>query len=153
MAFLEHRIPPPLVGATIGALMWASAYAGLPLPMPPTMRHSLVALLVVAGLGFDLSALRAFRAHRTTVNPLSPERASAMVTGGVYGWSRNPMYVGMALILTAWALYLAAWLPLLGPAVFVAYITWFQIIPEERALRQLFGAEFDAYAERVRRWL
>jgi protein-S-isoprenylcysteine O-methyltransferase Ste14 len=153
MALLDHRVPPPLVGVAVAAGMWAVAGLGPVLPVADGLRYGLIALLVAAGLAFDLSGLRAFRARRTTVNPLRPERASAMVTEGVYRWSRNPMYVGMVLFLLAWGVYLSALLAFLGPVVFVAYITVFQIVPEERALRERFGREFDDYAARVRRWL
>jgi len=107
----------------------------------------------VAGAAFDLSGLLAFRASRTTINPLQPQRASALVVGGVYRFTRNPMYVGMALFLLAWAVYLSAVLPFLGPLLFALYITRFQIQPEERVLKALFGAGYLAYAARVRRWL
>lgn len=76
-----------------------------------------------------------------------------MVTSGVYRISRNPMYMGMVLFLTAWAVYLAAMLPFFGLLAFILYITRFQILPEERALHALFGDEYTAYAARVRRWL
>ncbi|CAN7443090.1 methyltransferase family protein [Rhizobacter sp. LjRoot28] len=153
MAFLDHRIPPPLVGVAVAAGMWAAAGVGPALPLANGLRYGLIALLVAAGLAFDLSGLRAFRTKRTTVNPLRPERVSAMVTDGVYRWSRNPMYVGMVLFLLAWGVYLSALLPFLGPLAFMVYITVFQIRPEERALRERFGSEFDDYAARVRRWL
>jgi protein-S-isoprenylcysteine O-methyltransferase Ste14 len=63
------------------------------------------------------------------------------------------MYVGMALLLLAWAVYLSALLSFAGPVIFILYITRFQIQPEERALQGIFGEEFAAYAARVRRWL
>ena len=112
-----------------------------------------VVLLVMAGAAFDALGILAFRALRTTVNPLKPERASALVTSGVYRVTRNPMYVGMVLFLLAWAVYLSAALPFAGPLVFALYITRFQIRPEERVLEASFGACYSAYAARVRRWL
>ncbi len=105
------------------------------------------------GVACDLLGVLAFRASRTTVNPLKPERASALVTGGIYRVTRNPMYLGMTLLLLAWAIQLSALLPFLGPVVFVAYITRFQIEPEERTLRRVFGDGYTAYARQVRRWL
>lgn len=63
------------------------------------------------------------------------------------------MYVGMALLLLSWAVYLSAVLPFAGPLLFALYITRFQIQPEERALRAIFGEAYAAYAARVRRWL
>jgi protein-S-isoprenylcysteine O-methyltransferase Ste14 len=95
----------------------------------------------------------AFRRQRTTINPLHPEKTSSLVTGGIYRISRNPMYVGMALLLLAWAVYLESPAALLGIGAFIAYITRFQIIPEESLLSRHFGAEFENYRQRVRRWL
>ena len=63
------------------------------------------------------------------------------------------MYVGVLTILIAWAALLAAPLALIGPAAFAAYITRFQIRPEERALSVIFGNEYEGYRSRVRRWL
>ncbi len=153
MATLEHKIPPPLIGALVaGAMWWMSSLGGLP-EVPTAVRYAVTALLIATGLTVDVLGLLAFRASRTTINPLRPERASALVTGGVYRITRNPMYVGMALLLLAWAVYLWAPWPLVGPVAFILYITRFQIRPEERALQRLFGDEFAVYAARVRRWL
>ena len=153
MPSLNHKIPPPIVGALVAAAMWGVSALGPQLSIAPGPKHAAVLILIVAGLSFDLLGLLAFRASRTTVNPLKPERASALVTGGVYRLSRNPMYVGMGLLLLALAIYLSALLPFAGPPVFVLYITRFQIQPEERALKGIFGDEYSAYAARVRRWL
>jgi protein-S-isoprenylcysteine O-methyltransferase Ste14 len=119
----------------------------------PEVRYVAAAIFAVAGGAFDLLGLFAFRVSRTTFNPLRPERATALVTKGVYRVTRNPMYVGAVLLLLAWAVYLSALLPFVGPAIFVLYITRFQIQPEERILTRIFGAEFSDYAARVRRWL
>jgi protein-S-isoprenylcysteine O-methyltransferase Ste14 len=153
MAWLERRIPPPLVGGLVAAAMWGIAETGPQFDYPASLRHAAVGLLAVAGAAFDLLGLLAFRALRTTINPLRPERSTALAVRGVYRVTRNPMYLGMAFLLLAWAVYLAALLPLAGPAVFVLYITRFQILPEERVLRGLFGESYAAYAARVRRWL
>lgn len=150
---LDHKIPPPIVGVLVAAVMWASSRLGPEVDVPLVARGIVVGLLVAAGLAFDLAGLLAFRARRTTVNPMRPQRTSALVTGGVYRLTRNPMYVGMALLLTAWAVHLGTPLPFVGIVLFVVYITRFQIEPEERALSALFGDEFTAYCRRVRRWL
>ena len=110
-------------------------------------------ILIGAGLLFVLAGGISFRRARTTVNPLKPEAASALVTSGIYRYTRNPMYVGFALWLLAWGLYLASPLVLLGVLGFVLYMNRLQIAPEERALGRLFGADFAAYRQRVRRWL
>lgn len=153
MLSLNHKIPPPLIGALVAAAMWWAADWGPHFFIPAAIKYPVIVLLVLAGACFDVMGILAFRARRTTINPLRPERASAMVTHGIYRISRNPMYVGMVLFLSSWAIYLSALLPLLGPLAFVLYITRFQIVPEERTLQALFGDEYTAYAAKVRRWL
>lgn len=153
MQALENRIPPPLVAVLFAVLMGLLA-RGLPGLDPGLGTRLLLALLLVmAGLLFVLAGGLAFRRAKTTVNPLKPASASALVTSGIYQYTRNPMYVGFALWLLAWGLYLASPLVLLGVLGFVLYMNRFQIYPEERALGQLFGADFAAYRQRVRRWL
>ncbi len=133
--------------------MWLVAPVGPSWSVSPALSYAVVVLLVVVGFAFDLLGLLAFRASQTTVNPLKPERASALVTSGVYRFTRNPIYVGMCFLLLAWAVYLSALLPFAGPLVFVLYITRFQIQPEELVLVQLFGEQYAQYTTRVRRWL
>lgn len=116
--------------------------------------HGIVAMvLVVLGVGLVLAGGLEFRRAKTTVNPLTPRRASTVVDTGIYRLTRNPMYLGMAVAL----LGLAAWTStLLGYAlvpVFSLYMTQFQIKPEERALLNIFGPAFTAYMAKVRRWI
>ena len=150
---LELKIPPPLVGLISGAAAWGLAQAFPPLPLAPALTNTLTVLIALAGAAFDVAGLISFRRAKTTINPLKPQNSSSLVTGGVYQYTRNPMYVGMAFFLTAWAVWLAQPLALLGPVAFVLYISRFQIAPEERILSEIFGEEFAAYKARVRRWL
>ncbi|MBP8091759.1 MAG: isoprenylcysteine carboxylmethyltransferase family protein [Giesbergeria sp.] len=155
MSALELKIPPPLVAAAVAGCMYAAAVL-LPAPvlaLPPGVRVGMALALAAVGAGFDVAGLWAFRKARTTVNPLTPHRSVAVVSTGVYRFTRNPMYLGLALILLGLAVYLASPWALLGPLVFAAYITRFQIVPEERALQARFGAAYTAYRARVRRWL
>jgi protein-S-isoprenylcysteine O-methyltransferase Ste14 len=153
MLKLEHRIPPPLVGLCIAAAMWGLSSFAPAFPVPPSLRQVLTGVLVIAGLACDLLGILAFRRLRTTVNPLHPQNASALATDGIYRFTRNPMYFGMLLLLTAWAVHLSSLWPFLGPVAFVLFIGRFQIEPEERALRERFGESWMAYSARVRRWL
>lgn len=153
MQALDHKVPPPIVGALVAAAMWFLSQFEPQLPLPQTAKFALVGLLVTSGITFDLLGLVAFRRSRTSINPLTPSKASALVTRGVYKITRNPMYVGMTLLLTAWAVHLSGLWPFVGPVLFVRYISRFQIQPEERILRDLFGQEYADYAARVRRWL
>lgn len=146
-------IPPPLLVALFAGLMWLLAER-LPLGgFAFAGQRPLAGLVLLAGLGLMAAAAwTLFRAH-TTVNPLRPERASRLVTGGVFAWSRNPIYLGDVLILLALALGFGNAVNFLLLPPFVWLLGRCQIRPEERALQRLFGDEYRAYCARVRRWL
>ncbi|MBF5002864.1 methyltransferase family protein [Diaphorobacter caeni] len=152
MAALELKIPPPLVGIATAALMYGVAQWVPAAAFAPPARVGLAALIAICGVAIDLSALYAFHRHRTTVNPLAPERTSVIVSNGVYRFTRNPMYLGMLVLLLAWCVWLANAAALVGPALFAGYITRFQIFPEERILLANFGEPYLQYMRRVRRW-
>lgn len=151
---LELKIPPPVIGLLTALAMWAIARLDpADAQDMAAARWTLVAGLAAIGALFDFSALFAFRRSETTVNPMKPDATTAIVQSGVYRITRNPMYVGLAFLLCAWAAYLwSAW-ALLGPLAFIAYITRFQIVPEERILARQFGESYLTYKGNVRRWL
>ena len=153
MSWLETRIPPPVLTLAIAAAMGAAAWILPPSPLPWRARAVATVVLLLAGGAFGPVAIRSFLRARTTTDPMRVERASSLVTTGVYARTRNPMYLALALLLTAWAAWLGSAAALLGPIVFVAYITRFQILPEERALTARFGAEYQRYRDAVRRWI
>ena len=153
MRFLELKVPPPAVAVMIAVAMYLASrrmpdpHIDLPARVP------IAAIVAAAGIAVDFAGLWAFRRHRTTVNPLQPDKAASLVTDGIYRWTRNPMYLGLLLLLTGWAIWLSTAVPLLGPPLLVIYLTRFQILPEERVLRAKFPRESADYARHVRRWL
>ena len=153
MQFLELKIPPPLVALGTGALMWFASSQVAPFTMPDVIRVSVALTLALSGIGFDLAGLMAFIRAKTTINPIKPAATAALVTTGLYRVTRNPMYLGMLLVLFGWAVFLSNLAALLIAPWFALYITRFQIIPEERVLAEKFGAAFMAYQSQVRRWL
>jgi protein-S-isoprenylcysteine O-methyltransferase Ste14 len=153
MAGLDNRIPPPIILLATGGAMAAAAALGPSIPLAPAWRWGLAGLLFVVAGSYGIPAIRAFARAGTTINPVAIDTASALVTSGPFGRSRNPMYVAMALLLTAWALALDSLGALAGPLLFVVFITRFQIVPEERAMAARFGAAYHDYRQRVRRWL
>ena len=108
--------------------------------------------IVLAGLLLEVFAVLSFRRKKTTINPLRPENTSTLVTDGIYTMSRNPMYLGMAIILTGVALMMGCLSPLGMPLVFCIVVTLMQIIPEERSLSEIFGTDYDNYKNSVGRW-
>ena len=153
MNILELKIPPVAVFLAFAAAMWL-----IPSRTPMTnfffsFRMPVSLILTFAGGVFAIAGIFAFRKSQTTVNPIKPESASKIVTFGVYHFSRNPMYVGLLFVLSAWAVWLCNPLAFLFLPAFVMYMNRFQILPEERALHAKFGSEFNAYMMSVRRWL
>ena len=110
---------------------------------------------VIAGFAFVAAglAIARFVQAKTTVHPVHPERASTLVTGGIFRVSRNPMYLGLLLLLVAWAIWLASPITIVLLPCFVGYMNRYQIASEEAALQARFGTEYEAYRRRVRRWL
>jgi protein-S-isoprenylcysteine O-methyltransferase Ste14 len=153
MRWLETRIPPPIVAGIVALGMWLAAPAAARALASSTLRLCVALAIALVGGAIAFAGSRAFKRVRTTINPLRPEKASALVTGGVYRLTRNPMYLGLTFVLVGFGFWLRWWPAVLGPIAFVGYITRFQILPEERALGARFGAPYAAYRERVRRWL
>jgi protein-S-isoprenylcysteine O-methyltransferase Ste14 len=151
---MRRGIPPLALAGLLAVLMWLCAralpQAGLPLPW----RGLVCAATAVAGLVLCTLGVLPFQRAGTTVDPTRPERASALVTTGIYSVTRNPMYLGMLLAIVAWGFWLANAVALiLAPLAFVLYIDRVQIPREERALATAFGSDYSGYVSRVRRWL
>ncbi len=150
---MELKIPPPLVALISAAVMWAIAESAGSVLMVLEVPGTLPLIVLVVGLAVEVSAIVQFRGAATTVNPMKPGNTTRLVNAGIYKFTRNPMYLGVLLVLFSWVLWLGNIINLAVLALFVWYITRFQIIPEERILAELFPDEFDAYRSQVRRWI
>lgn len=153
MKSLELKIPPVLLVLGIGLAMWLVSRLTPSLDLPWFVRTGAALVLALAGLGIAVAGVLYFHQAKTTLNPTRPASASALVDGGIYRVTRNPMYLGLALLLLAWAVYLSSLPALLLLPVFILFINRLQIVPEERALASLFTDRYAAYKKRVRRWL
>ncbi len=109
--------------------------------------------LILLGLGIVAVSIRSFVVAGTTPNPMQPKNATHLVTSGAYALSRNPMYVGDAVMLAGIAAWMGSVLNIVFIAAFVGYIDRFQIAAEEEALAEIFGNRYVAYRGKVRRWL
>ena len=159
MHTLELKIPPPLVMVVSGLLaFFISGRTGTFL-MEQVNSGDFVGnvlwplIFLALGIAIAVSGVREFARHNTTINPLNPNQSSSVVNSGIFRLSRNPMYLGMLLVLIAWADYLDNLLGFSGAVFFMLYITRFQILPEERILLDNFGEDFQTYLNSVRRWL
>jgi protein-S-isoprenylcysteine O-methyltransferase Ste14 len=145
--------PPAVYGASFLIAVALSYLAPLPFvaaELLPAAR--IVGLLIfVAAVGLAALAEREFRRAQTPALPTLPTRA--IVSTGVYAWTRNPMYLGMTLGLAALALVLNSLWFILAALLAVYAVTRLAIEREERYLAGKFGADYAAYRARVRRWL
>tara|TARA_R110002073_G_scaffold125486_4_gene270032 strand:- start:86 stop:547 length:462 start_codon:yes stop_codon:yes gene_type:complete len=149
---LELKIPPLVLLVIYAMAMWSLAML-LPsyqINMPGNIWVALIFLAV--GVLVPISAVLSFRRARTTVDPRAPEQSTVLINSGIYKLSRNPMYLGFLLLLISWFFYLDHWAGIILLPLFVAYLTRFQIKPEERFLLKHFGAPFQSYLNTVRRW-
>lgn len=153
MNALELKVPPPVVALLVAMLMWLASWAVPAMGFEIPGRRVVAACLALGGVVVSVAGVVSFRRARTTINPLKPESTSSLVVAGVYRVSRNPMYVGMLLVLLAWAVLLSNVLAFMILPAFVLYMNRFQIGPEETALAKMFGEEYATYCSRVRRWL
>ncbi|MEZ8312632.1 isoprenylcysteine carboxylmethyltransferase family protein [Vibrio splendidus] len=153
MKFLELKVPP----AALFIIVFVASYF-----CAQQLRQGTLALpygMVVLGVGIILSGVIGisgiweFRKQKTTVNPIKVETASAVVDSGIFGYTRNPMYLGLFILLFCFGYFFQNLFSVLLSFVFVIYMNQFQIKPEERALEQLFGAEYVDYKQKVRRWI
>ena len=144
-------IPPPLYyGAAFAAGMFVQK--AVPLDVPSRPASAVVgAIIVLAGLGLDLAGVAAVIAHHTTIVPHRP--VATLISSGAYRFSRNPMYTGLAIMVTGGALLAGTWWPLLFLPFALLAVTQLAIKPEETYLGERYGPIYADYRRRVRRWL
>ena len=153
MKALELKIPPVLVVAIFAGLTALARHYDMWMFRYPKVFDAWV--VIPLGIGFIVAVLGIieFKKAHTTVDPINPEKASNLVDGGIFRFTRNPMYVGLILGLIALTMYMGTWLGLVSAAFCAGYLTRFQIIPEERVIESLFGDAYRQYKNNVRRWI
>ena len=148
---MNNKIPPPIVTLVFGLAIYFSK------PLFPDFSNVILnvlsLLLIIVGPLTLISAARSFKVQETTINPINIDKATSLVVSGVFKYSRNPMYLGMVLILLAVSFKFNLIGGIVLTMLFAGYITKFQIIPEEIVMDKLFGDEFEKYKNKTRRWI
>lgn len=147
---MKLKIPPVIVMIAFAILIWVFSNFNL-MPVFQSVALAIVSLLI--GILVIFLGVWEFKKAQTTVNPLDPEKSQNIVSTGIYQYTRNPMYLGMALILMAFIFYFGSWLLWIFVIGFVIYMNYFQIIPEEEILEKNFGENYLTYKQKVRRWI
>ena len=148
---MRTKIPPPIVTLIFGLVIYFSK------SFFPIYRfnysNNISLIFLIFGFIILINAVKSFKKHQTTINPLNPDQASTLVNSGIFSFTRNPMYLGMLFIL----LSISFKFNILGGIIicflFKIYITRFQIMPEEEAMEKIFGKDFVEYKKKVRRWI
>ena len=147
------KMPPPVIALiaviTLFIVHWMLPFLSIRIPG----QSILGGLLILAGIAVAVVAVRGFFQAETTIRPDEVDKASTLVTSGLYRFTRNPMYLGLALLIAGIGLALGTMFVPIVLAVFVWVITTKQIIPEERALENIFGQDYVSYKNDVRRWI
>tara|TARA_Y100000588_G_C14164802_1_gene886446 strand:- start:752 stop:1198 length:447 start_codon:yes stop_codon:yes gene_type:complete len=148
---MKKRIPPPLIAMLCVLIIFLSKSI-----FPSfVFSYKLQLGIFVSTIGFLLLivSVKSFIDNKTTINPLNLKKSTYLVTSGVFRFSRNPMYLGMLLFLLGTAIILNIIGGLIISILFIFYMNFFQIIPEEKALQNLFGKNYRNYRKTVRRWI
>ena len=141
-------VPPPVIFIGSALIM-----AYLPNPYPLKINALAVYLIVSVSSVIVFFSLWQFYKSKANINPIHLEKSNVFVVDGIYRFSRNPMYLSLAGLLVAWAVYLQSAVSFLGVFLFVYLITQWQIKPEEYWLEKKFGDSYLAYKKKVRRWI
>lgn len=150
---MKTKIPPPLIAFLFGIAMWFVANSRFGTRASSEYLGILAGAFGVAGIVIAAKGILQFRSASTTVNPHRPENATSLVRGGIFSYSRNPMYVGLAFLLVAWAVWLGSLANVVLLLIFALATTELQIKPEEAVLEKLFGSDYENYRKQVRRWI
>ena len=148
---MNNKIPPPIVTLTFGLAIYFSG------PLFPDLSNTIFNILslifLILGIITLASAVSSFKEQKTTINPIAIDKASSLVITGAFKYSRNPMYLGMVIILLGVSIYNGVYIGIIILPCFIFYITEFQIKPEEEAMEEIFPGDYTDYLKRVRRWL
>ena len=148
---IKTKFPPPLVALTFGFLI---NYTKNIFPKIEVKNEFIFgSFMIISGLIIILSAIILFKKYQTTITPLNPSKATKLITDGIYKFSRNPMYLGLLLVLLGISIILNLTGGFFLIPLFILYLNLFQIIPEENAMVDLFKDEFLEYKKNVRRWI
>ncbi len=149
---MKTRVPPPILALLMIGLVYISSL--LIGSVSFDYQASVSVLLVIVGLSCALPSYRLFARNKTTISPLTPSETSVLITQGMYRYSRNPMYLGLLLLIIAATIWFGTWFGIIISVFFILLINILQIIPEEEeALLQIFGEEYLEYKKKVRRWI
>ena len=148
---MKTKIPPPIIALLCIVINFLSTYLINPIKFPNI--EIIGGIILLLGIAPAVLAILLFKKNKTTVNPMTPEETTTLVTTGIFSITRNPMYLSLVFVIFSTVLFFGSWFGIIILMFFVWYITKFQIIPEEEAMEKHFGNKYNEYRQNVRRWL
>ena len=145
------KIPPPILVLILATSNYFSQNQLEIIYLP--YKHSISILILLVGTIILINPVFKFIKSKTTVNPLKFVNVKKLVTSGIYKYSRNPMYLGLLMIVTSTSLFYLNIFSITTPILFYFWINRFQIKREEIFLTEKFGKEYSLYKAKTRRWL
>ena len=145
------KIPPPLIVLVLIVSIYFSSKKIDLINIPLQLEISIFVLS--AGILIFVNPVLQFIKSKTTVNPIQFEDVNKLVTSGIFKYSRNPMYLGMLMIVLSTSIFYLNIYSILTPLLFILWINKFQIKREEEFLIEKFGDEYLSYKKKTRRWI
>ena len=147
----KNKTPPTILTLLFLIFNYILSFNFLKIDIP--YKYFFTTLLFILGFYIIIRSSRLFAQAKTSIDPLKLFKSIYLITNDIYKYSRNPMYFGYLLILLSSSVYLGNVISIIIIPLFIFTINFLQIIPEEEALKDLFGPRYDEYLSKVRRWI
>ena len=147
----KNKIPPTILTLLFLIFNYILSFNFLKIDIP--YKYFFTTLLIIFGFYIIIRSSRLFAQAKTTIDPLRPFKSTSLITNDIYKYSRNPMYFGYLLIIIGSSVYLGNVISIIIIPLFIFTINFLQIIPEEEALKDIYGPRYDEYLSKVRRWI
>ena len=145
------KIPPPIV---VLILVISTFFSSKKIDLIQIPFQSLISIFILSiGILILLNPVLKFKKSKTTINPIKFKKVNKLVTSGIYKYSRNPMYLGLLMIVISSSIFYLNIYSILTPLFFYLWINRFQIKREEVFLTEKFGEDYLSYKKKTRRWI
>ena len=145
------KIPPPIL---VLILVVSSCLSSKKIDVIHIPNQTLTSILILLiGILILIIPISKFIKSKTTIDPIKFKKVNKLVTSGIYKYSRNPMYLGLLLIVISSSILYLNIYSVITPMIFYYWINRFQIKREEIFLTEKFGKEYLLYMTRTRRWI
>ena len=145
------KIPPPVLVLILVVSNYFSSEKIDPIYLPNQDLISIIIFFI--GIFILINPIFKFIKSKTTIDPIKFKKVNKLITSGIYKYSRNPMYLGLLMIVISTSIFYLNIFSIITPILFVCWINIFQIRREEIFLTEKFGKEYLLYKTKTRRWI